>query len=499
MSSSACSGRRAAWRRVVHGVVALALVAAAGTSAAAQDAPRGAEIPLEEFLARVVASHPLVRQAEAARRQVDGETRAARGGFDPYLSALWDTKRFKGVGYYDELDVRVVLPTPWGVDVKLGWERAAGQIINPERATPGEGLLSLGVSLPIGARLLTDERRTALRQAEVAQDAADAERDVAVARVLQGAARDWGQWAEMERRARITAEGVALSRFRLEALRRRVETGDAAAIDTIEALAEFRAREVQQLDAAAAAAAARLVAEAWLWNADGSPARLPEAAVAAERATLREEAQLQARLGGDALRYLVARHPFVQSATARWRQAEAARRLAAVNVLPSASVELSGLAAGGSLGDVNLPSLSGDESKFSGNARLPLWPRRELGRLQAAEARTRALQAERERVRRDVEVEARRALLELATVDSQLVRQESLVTLQERLLAAEQQRFSAGESTLLVVNLRERALLDERLRLASLVARRARALGTLAVALGTPQLQLGETPSGSAR
>jgi hypothetical protein len=47
------------------------------------------------------------------------------------------------------------------------------------------------------------------------------------------------------------------------------------------------------------------------------------------------------------------------------------------------------------------------------------------------------------------------------------------------------------------VNLRERALLDERLRLASLTARRARALGTLAVALGTTSLDAGGTGESS--
>jgi outer membrane protein TolC len=462
-------------------------------------APAPAEIGLEAFLARVIANHPLVRQAEAARRQADAELLVARGGFDPYVSAIWDTKRFKGIGYYDELDARIVLPTPWGVDFKLGWERAAGQIINPERATPSEGLLSFGVMLPIGPRIVTDERRTALRQAEIAQDAADADRDAALARVVQGAARDWGLWAETERRAQITAEGVTLAAFRLEALRRRIATGDAAAIDSIEATAELRAREVQRLDARAAADAARLVAEAWLWRADGTPDRFPAGAVASTRAELGQEAELRERLGGEGLRYLVARHPFVQAATARWRQAEAARRLAAVNILPTASVELSGLAAGGSLGDVALPQLSGEETKFSGNVRLPLFPRREVGRLRSAEERTRALQQERERVRRDVEVEAQRALIELVTVDSQLVRQEVLVTLQQRLLDAEQQRFLAGESTLLIVNLRERTLLDERLRLAAMVARRARALGTLAIALGTPQLQAGETAQRGAR
>ncbi len=487
---------------LVPSLRALGVLVLGATLAQAQDAPApraGApsgdarvEITLDAFVARAAAHHPSVRQAAAARDQVRAEALAARGGFDPYLSAIWDTKRFKGIGYYDELDARLVVPTPWGVDFKLGWERAAGQIINPERATPGEGLLSFGVMLPLGPRLLTDERRTARDQAEIARDAADAERDAAVARVLQAAARDWGQWAESERRARIATEGVELARFRLSALRRRVETGDAASIDSVEANAELTARELLRLDAVAAARIARAVAEAWWWKPDGSPDAFPAAAQPAERAELGSEREALA-VDGDRLRFLVARHPLVQQATARWRQAEAARRLAATGILPSASVELSGLAAGSSFGDINAPSLTGDDSKFSGNVRLPLFPRREVGRLRAAEARARATGLERDRLRRDVEVEAQRALIELEVVDAQLDRQESLVAMQRQLLAAEQQRFEAGESSLLIVNLRERALLDERLRLASLVARRARALGTLAVALGTPSLSQGET------
>lgn len=462
----------------------LAALLAGVTRVGVAQASNAGALTLDDFLSRVRASHPLVRQAEATRLQADARALAARGAFDPYISALWDTKRFKGIGYYDEFDARLVLPTRWGLDFKLGWERAAGQIINPERATPGDGLWSLGVALPLGPRLFTDERRTALRAAEIAQDVADAERNAALASVVEGAARDWGAWAEAERRAQIAAEGVELARFRFDAVRRRVIAGDAASIDSVEARAELTARELQLLDAQAGARGARLTAEAWLWRADGTPAALPDDLRPAESAALAYEEELSS--GGDALQWIVARHPYVQQATAKWRTADAERRLAAVNVLPSASVDLSGLSTGSSLSAVRPPTLDGEESKFSGSVRLPLFVRRELGNLRVAEQRTRVLAFERDRVRRDVEVKARRALIELEVVDAQLERQREVVAAVRRLLEAEQRRFEAGESSLLVVNLRERSLLDERLRLASLVARRARALGTLAVALGTP-------------
>jgi outer membrane protein len=468
--------------RTLVGVAGLCLAMPLG-------AQEGTELSLEDFLARVRATHPQVRQAALARQVADAELLAARGTFDPSLAATWDTKRFKGIGYYDELDARLTIPTPWGVDFKAGWERAAGQIINPERATPSNGLLSAGISIPIGTRILTDERRTALRQAELAQGAADADLDATVARVLQSAARAWGAWAESERRASIAAEGVALAAFRLDALRRRVIEGDAAAIDSVEALAEVERRELLRLDAVAAVQSARLTVEGWLWLPDGAPDRLPASVVAAAEARLSGETNITP--SGDALAFLVARHPFVQQATARWRQADAQRRLAAVSLLPSASVEISGLSAGSAFGALSLPRADGTDTKFGGSLRIPLLARQQLGRLRAAEDRSRSLLYERDRVKRDVEIDAERALIELRVVDAQVSRQAALLRMQERLLEAEQQRFMAGESSLLIVNLRERAVLDERLRVAALVARRATALGTLAVALGTPQLGAG--------
>lgn len=483
---------RYTWRWVSH----RALACVAGICATLPLGAQGSlELTLDDFLARVRETHPQVRQAALARQVADAELLAARGAFDPSIAATWDTKRFKGIGYYDELDARLTLPTPWGWDFKAGWERAAGQIINPERATPGLGLLSAGISIPIGTRIITDERRTALRQAELAQGAADADLAATVARVLLSAARAWGAWAESERRERIATEGVALAAFRLDAVRRRVIEGDAASIDSVEALAELERRELLRLDAVAAAQSARLSLEGWLWLPDGSPDRLAAGVISSREARLSGEANIAP--SGDALAFLVARHPFVEQATARWRQADAQRRLAAVSLLPSASVEISGLAAGRSFGDLSLPQADGTDTKFGGALRIPLFARQQLGRLRAAEDRTRSLLFERDRMKREVEIDAERALIELRVVDAQISRQAALLVMQERLLEAEQQRFTAGESSLLIVNLRERAVLDERLRVAALVARRATALGTLALALGTPELGAGPIPDRS--
>lgn len=455
----------------------------------------GDSLTLTGFLARVRAAHPVARQAELLRRQADAELRAARGGFDPVLSATWDFKRFKGIGYFDELDTRLTVPTPWGVDVKLGWERAAGAIINPERATPAPGLLSAGLSIPIGPRLITDERRTSLRQAELATEVADADATAQIARLLQTAARDWGAWFEAEARASIAADGVELARFRLDAVRRRVAAGDVAPIDSLEALTEWERRLLLEIDARGAAAGARLIVSGYLWDDKGAPVALAAGTTPERDALLTRDVGLTQAAVDRAIRD----HPLVQQARARWLQADAQRRLTSVQVLPTVSAEVAALAAGSSLGALPSPANAADDIKAGLAVRIPLLARRELGRLRAAEDRARQLLVERDRVQRDVRLVAERALVELRAVEAQYAGQARVLAASEALLAAEQRRFEIGESSLLFVNLRERAVLDERQRSAQLEARRAAALGSLVAALGSPELLVSPNVSSAAR
>jgi len=455
----------------------------------------GDSLTLSTFLERVRATHPVARQAELGRRQAASDLRAARGGFDPVLSATWDYKQFKGIGYFDEIDTRLTVPTPWGVDFKLGWERAAGAIINPERATPGQGLLSAGLSLPLGPRLITDERRTSLRQAELATDAADADATAQVARLLQLAARDWGAWFEAEARSRIASDGVELARFRLDAVRRRVSAGDAAPIDSLEALTEWERRILLEFDARAAAMGARLVVSGYLWDARGAPVALAEETAPERDALIMRDVTLTQAVVDRAIRD----HPLVQQARARWLQADAQRRLTSVQVLPSVSADVATLASGTSLGALPSPSNIADDVKAGLSVRLPLLARRELGRLRAAEDRTRQLLTERDRVERDVRLVAERSLVELRAVEAQRGGQARVLAASEALLAAEQRRFEIGESSLLIVNLRERAVLDERQRSAQLEARRAAALGSLLAALGSAELLMPAAVSPASR
>lgn len=463
-----------------------ALAQTTATSARVERAPTS--ITVDAFMARVAAHHPVIRQARLGVDHAREEQRVARGAFDPTVAASWDRKTFGTVAYYDYVTAALSIPTPVGVDVKLGFERATGQYISPDRRTPRAGLVTAGLSVPFGQRMLTDERRTAVVVARSLRDGAIADRDGTINRVLLQATRDFARWFESVRRERISADGVALAEFRLAAVRRRVANGETPALDTVEARMEAERRRVQQIEAVQAAYAARLTAEANLWDARGLPDSLPTGTtpsavllpsaapgtVAAAGAPLRPDV---AALTAAAVRL----HPDVQRADARIDQAAAQRRLAAQQRLPSITAELGTLG----LPDDGLPHTpSTDDLKAGATLRTPLLLLRERGRANGAAIREEQQRVDRDRARRDVAVVVRTAVAEVDAVVQAAALQRSVVTYARTLVRGEQLRFDAGESTLFLVNARERALLDEDQRLASLEARALVVLGELAAATG---------------
>jgi outer membrane protein TolC len=477
----ASARRRVALAARLAGALAGALAATLSPVAAQQPSGGARPYPFEEFARVVRANHPVARQARLAADQADAEVRVARGAFDPTVTASWDQKTFGSTRYYDYVSAALKIPTPLGADIKVAYDRTRGRYFTPDRRTPNAGLLTAGISLPLGQRLLTDERRNALAVARALRDVADGDRAAAVNRLLLDAAKDYARWFETTRRIEVSREGVSLAEFRLRAVRARVVNGDAAAIDTVEALVELQRRQVQQAEAEQGAFAAELTVTAYVWDARGQPAPLPtDVAPVADGPT-------GFTLDGADVPSLVARaerrHPNVIRAQGRVEQAAAQRRFVAQQLIPFAEAELGSLADAGAGGTAPPFETEGDY-KAGLTARVPLLFMKERGRLDAASARLDQQSAERQRVRRDVGNAVRIAANDLATTERLLDIQRVTVTQAELLRAGEQRKFENGESTLFLVNARERLVLDERLKLAALEAKALGARAELAVSVG---------------
>lgn len=450
----------------------------------------GSPLTFDTFFDNVSRHHPVVKQARLIEAGAEGDVTAAFGNFEPKLEASWQTKRFGSsttgapLLYFNYADIALKIPTPLGADFKVGFERASGQFINPQFTTPRNGLFSAGFSVPLGQRILTDERRTALRVARALRGVAQAERAAMTNKLLFAAAKSYAQWFESALQLQVIRDGVRLAEVRYGAIVGRVKAGDAAGIDSIEAAAELNRRRAQSQGADQSYFAASLELTSYLWDGRGQPQELPPRAVPSDSGLGR--VVLDSASVPKLLARVLALHPDVLKAEGKVAQSAAERSLARQGIIPLASAELSALRPSGNgfgFGD----ALS-RENNYKGEINLssPLLFFKERGKFQSIDAKFDRAELEARETRRDVVLLVRTAINDLSQFEAQLALQRDAVRLFRILSAGERAKFDAGESNLFLVNTRERQVLDEELKFVALQAKYLAARAALAVAAGSP-------------
>lgn len=485
--------------------VVAVLTAAAATLSAQNTTPRrglpvvsdsvrmlpGTPLTFDAFFDLVSRFHPVVRQARLIESGADGDVTSAFGNFEPKFEASWQAKRFESkatpglqLPYYNYTDLSLKIPTPFGPDFKIGYERATGQFINPQLNTSSGGLFSAGFSLPLGQRIITDERRTQLRVARALRTAAQAERAGMTNKLLFSAAKAYAGWFETALQLQVIRDGVRLADVRYLAIVGRVKAGDAAGIDSIEAAAELNRRRAQLQGAEQLYFAASMELTSYLWTPRGMPQDLQPGSVPSDSGLGRVV------LDSSAVPRLLARvlelHPEVRKAEGKLDQAGAERLLARQAMIPLARADLSALA--GTAGGLSAGDAIGRDANFKGEIAVssPLLFFKERGKFTSTDAKYDRSELELRETRRDVTLLVRTAINDLAQFDAQLVLQRDAVRLFRILSAGEQAKFVAGESNLFLVNTRERQVLDEELKYVALQAKYLAARAALAVAAGAP-------------
>ena len=455
------------------------LVAQAQTSRSTQPGV----LALDAFQQRVVASHPELAQARNEQAQARQQIAAAKGALDPKLAASLAQKRFKNEPYYAVSDVSISIPTFVGADFKLGYERGVGTNVNPENSTPSGGLLTLGVSIPFARDIITDERRTQLARARAMGAIADADVVAQSNKLLLSATKAYADWYLAYRKYVIADSSLGLARFRLASVQARIAAGENPPIDSVEARLEVRKRQVLVLEAQNDWRAAELEAAAFLWESDRLPAQISVSNVPALPAldfNVADTSEITSWVA-DAVRS----HPDVRKADGKIALASAEWRLNAQGLLPNVDVTLSSIASGSAKPLVE-PSQWQSNFKVKAAGETSLLLRKERSKMKASALKLESARLERDLEQRRVTIDIRSALNALIMLKSAVQLQRENVAAAGLLRDAEEVRFANGESTLLSVNLRERLLLDELVKLEQFNAKGISAGMILATARGLP-------------
>lgn len=421
-------------------------------------------LSLEDVYGLVLENHPVVKQAGLLQDAARMELRAARGAFDPQLRSAYDEKRFGSKDYWKVWQSSLRIPVWNGIDLKAEYQQTTGDELDPMLVTPGNGLSSLGIQLPLGQGLLIDARRATLEQARLIGGLYDAERFSVVNKLLLQVNKDYLDWSYGYSRTQLAAEGLRLAVQRFDAIRYKVLLGELPALDSVEALVEVQNRQNTLTAARIDFMNAGFSLSNHLWSDKGEPAQLTEDILpdALDRNPPVPQTIPLSQLQDSAM----SAHPELRKMEAKIDQLDIDRRWAAEKLRPKLQLDYGLYSSGGTdFSDAGFfnPYWS-DNMRVGLSFSTSLFLREERGKYNLSKLKVQQARFEQQRIRREVYNQLRSAYNEYTLLSVQLNDQLAQVRNAELLLEGEQLRFNEGESSLFLLNSRENALLLFRLR-----------------------------------
>lgn len=452
-----------------------------GQGASAQDS---LVYSYRDYYEQILNHHPVIKLSGLVTESAQRELLIAKGGLDPSIQGTFDRKVYKDKKYFDRGDVFLKVPL-WlgGADLKLGYDRNVGETLSDDVFTGPEGISYIGLTVPIGRGLVIDSRRATLQQARVFQDLADAERVKMINKIILTAAKDYWNWYFSFRQYELSIDFYDLASVRYNATRQRAELGEAAAIDTVEALVTLQDRQVTLDQAILELRNAKLLLSNHLWSQDQVPLELPDDAIpqlSVGRILAENELDQLLQLARQ-------RHPELIKFEFKREQLRIDERLGREMLKPSLNLNAAalykGLTLDGSESKTGFSNL-GNNYKFMVDLYFPLFLRKERGKLQQIRIKQLQNDLDQKQVQREVLNEVNAAFNDVKTLEAQIRTQEAAARNQELLLEAEETKFELGESSLFLVNSRESKLNEFRVKVASLRSKYEKALAVLLFASG---------------
>ncbi|WP_075351319.1 TolC family protein [Algoriphagus marinus] len=421
-------------------------------------------LDFDSFQTWVRSYHPIAAQAEINLRMGDMEVRQARGGFDPLLYGTMDKKEFKENTYYDKQEAGISIPTWAGIELNGTFERNTGQFLNPEGSVPIDGLFAAGASVNLGQGLILDERRAALRQAQIYQESTVSQREQLLNELYFNASESYWKWAVAHENVKVLNEGVELAKIRFDAIKIAYQQGDLPAIDTVEAFAILLNRQYSLQSAENAFFGASQLLNTFLWDEDGNPMLLESGVI--PQGLYDEFAPI---LEKEDLRVAVSSHPLLEIADFELASLGVERKLKGQQILPVVKLKYNFLTE--NLGDFNSPFFE-NNYKWGVSVYTPLLWRKSRGALGLANAKIDFKQNSRDLKEVELRTKLEAEINSFEVINTQIVTFSQNVTSLESLLQGEIRRFEIGESSLFLINAREVSLFSSKLTLNDLVSKR---------------------------
>jgi outer membrane protein TolC len=425
-------------------------------------------LTLENTLEFVRQFHPVCKQANLNIDYATSSLQATRGVFDPSVYTLAEKKTFDEKNYYNYTNAELKIPTWYGIDIKAGTEDNLGGQLNPELSLGKNSYL--GVSLPILRGLLLDKRRASIQQAKLFLKMSRQDQLLAYNNILFEAAEAYWFWIVSSKVLSILDESIKVNERRFDLVKQSFFLGDRAAIDTVEALAQFQQIQSLRIQASLDFQNRRLVLSNYLWTPTEQPYELSEK-IQPDSSWSFVKIDEYPLPNLNELLVSASSHPKLMSLDTKMDVLEIDRRLMFQQLLPSLDLQYNFLSGGYWENNFAKQSLFQNNYKFGVKFAVPLFLRESRGEYAKAKIKITELGYGVRQERLEIENKVKQNFNEIYATRNQVLLQQANIINHEFLLRAEEIKFSIGESSMFLVNARENKLLEANQKLAEFKAK----------------------------
>lgn len=422
-------------------------------------------LDLKSFLEVVNLNHPIIKKAELFDEIKAAYDLKGKGVLDPKLYSSYDAKDFKDIDYFTVWQTEAKIPTTLPVDFSIGYEQNDGLFLNPENSVPSNGLIygTLNVSLLRG--LLFDEQRHQIQQADLDGAKNQIEKEILIREVMYQAIGAYIEWAKASNQYAIYDNYYSLVNIRHRNVVQLFLNGDKPAIDTIESKLNLNSAQKDRLTSIDYLNKKRLKLNLFIWDNTGNPLSIKEELYPTrmnDLISILEEYSIliNPNFNND---------PYVRKIENEIAALGLSNRLEQEQLKPELNLKYNTIL---NLGDNDIdPTFTFNDYKYGISFIYPILNRKTKGEIKLNNALIDQNNYDKINYKAKLSnsFENLMARQEIQT-DLIATAQENII-MSQLLIEAEQLKFSIGESSIFLLNKRERKLLDSRLDLVKIYSK----------------------------
>ena len=328
---------------------------------------------------------------------------------------------------------------------------------------PDEGLLYGKVSVPLLKGLIIDERRAALRQADLFIELSEVEKINAINELLYKAGKAYWDWQLAYLNVKVYQNAVDISQVRFNALVRTASLGDRPAIDTVEANIQLQDRTINLEQSFLEYRTKTLMLSNFLWIENNTPIELTESTIPAlNLLSVQNDSSLFTSV--EIVDSLINIHPFLKVYDLKLKQLDIDRRLKQDKLKPTLDLNYTPL-----FNSVNDSWNYDNNYKLGVSFAFPIFLRKERGDLKLAKIKLENTAYDSINKRNELMNKAKSMINEFRIYRKQVDIYNLNIVNYERLYESEKKLFDLGESSLFMINSREMSFINAQIKLNEIV------------------------------